>query len=131
MKPVIPKPKGLAERDTKSHYYKVKGLGRILIKTRVIKEKETGATDDPIPVTTEQVKVSTSFTVVNAPYEALSGANLPGPSIAEFTLDGERDDEACLASLGYYLADYDEIQEARRLKRLVDIGKFLDYGGPK
>ena len=39
--------------------------------------------------------------------------------------DGEKGDEACLAELGYYLADYDEMEEAKKIKRLVDIARFL------
>lgn len=124
---VISKPKGLAERDTKLHYYKLKGIGRVLIKTKQISEKSTAATDEDIPVRSETVKVSTSYIVVSAPYSALPGANFAEPPVAEFTIEGAGNDESCLAHMGYYLADYDEIQEARRLKRLTDIAKFLEY----
>jgi hypothetical protein len=127
MKIVIPKPKGLAERDTKPHYYTLKGIGRVLIKTRQISEKSTAATDDDIPVSSETVTVSTSFTVVPAPYAKLPGANFEAPPVAEFTIEGTGDDERCLAEMGYYVSDYDEMQEARRLKRLTDIAKFLEY----
>jgi hypothetical protein len=121
---VIPEPKGLAKRAASAHCYILPDK-LIQIKTKIITETEDSA-DDLIkpgegPQNIELTKQSTEYVV----YEILPGSNSPIQKLFEQTVEGQGSDEDCLAAMGYYLADYDELQEAKRIRRLVDISKFL------
>ena len=117
-KPIIKEPKGIAKRMSKLHDYD-NGHNILTIKTKIMTEKEIVTTDSikkgEGPQNSEITKTSTLFTVI-FDYDK---------SEKTIQIDGEKGDEACLAELGYYLADYDEMEEAKKIKRLVDIARFL------
>ena len=120
---IIAKPKGLAQRGTKPHCYTV-GKISIAIKTKQIIEKESSVEEEgkPIPINVEETKVSTHFEVTYPLPPKITGLN-EGPPTIFFDVAGKADDEACLALMGYYLSDYDEMTAARKIKRLTDIAK--------
>jgi hypothetical protein len=116
---VIQKPKGLAKALSSAHQYKIPKIGSVAIHTKKIKESTSHTESDgkPVPLNVDETTESTSFQVHNiATKEIIFVGSCPG-------IVG---DEECLSMMGYYLPTYDELQEAWRMKRIMDIGKLMD-----
>ena len=109
---IIKHPKGLAYPATAPHTYQLKDQ-LVIIKAKKVTEEHT----ETIKLENiSETKKSTVFSVFDVTTNV---------EIIMMTLDGDKKDEDCLALMGWYLSDYDEQKEAQRIKRLVDIAKFL------
>ena len=123
MKLVIKKPRGIASRTSSAHEYKLPTGDTIRVISKRLNETRTVLQDEAVSgrgVYADEVKVSTVYMVNKIKPDT------PDELIYSETIEGDGDDERCLSLLGYYLADYDELQEARKIKRLIDLAKFVD-----
>ena len=103
---IISKPKGLADKMSQAHCYQLSKRESIQIITAKIITKNQ-----------EAEIIETNFSLIFNPAREVP--------FGDIRMLGDKNDEDCLAALGYYLADWDEQEEAKKIRRLVDIGKFL------
>jgi hypothetical protein len=114
---IIADSKGIAVKTTNSHEYILPGIGRVLVKTKKIKETFAHTEGKEIPINVEEEKISTYFGIERTETLEL---------LFSQTVEREASDEDALASFGYYLADYDEMLEAYRMRRIIDLAKFVE-----
>jgi hypothetical protein len=119
---IIRKPKGIAQKQTNPHEYILPKIGLVVIHTRKIKESSTFSEKGPIPSNVEETKTSTRFEILQLPL----GIDGPKPVLLDEEVPGDKTDEDALALIGYYLSDYDELQEARKIRRLIDLARFVE-----
>jgi hypothetical protein len=117
----IPKSKGIATVG-KPHYYSIRIKGEdapvsVVIKARQIKEHiERSDSQAGLPINYVDEVTSTQLSIIR-----LSDNSV----IFEATTEGEAGDEWVLAQYGYYVTNFDETQEVKRMKRLIDLAKYL------
>jgi hypothetical protein len=113
----ILKAKGIARALSFPHQYNIPSIGAVIIKTKRIKESTNRVEgEDAASINIEETKDTTQYTV-----EKITDHTV----VYEGTMEGIAGDDQCLALMGYYLTSWDEEQEALKIRRLLEIAKFI------